>query len=68
MPCAMKPPKKWLEKKRPEVRRGLRKAHPDWSKQKLNQETKETLGHIWYHEMDSNQRYEVLRKYGKIRR
>ena len=68
MACVMKPPKRWWDNKYREIRRGLRKAHPDWSKKKLVQETRETLGDTWYNKMDAQERYEVLRKAGKIRR
>jgi hypothetical protein len=54
------PPKHWLDKHRPAVIEGLKKAHPDWDDKKCEEMANTTLGNTWYHEMDAKKKKEIV--------
>ena len=56
-------PKEWWNKKTKEVRPGLKEAHHDWSKDKLDKKTRQTVGNIWHNELSDAERKEILKRY-----
>lgn len=56
-------PKKWWDKKTAEIRPGLKQAHPDWSKDKLDKTTRQTVGKIWHNELSDSKRKEILKRH-----
>lgn len=53
-------PKEWWDRKTKEVRAGLKKAHPKWADKTLDDQTRKTVGNLWFNELSDAKRKEIL--------